>query len=195
MSENPNFAKESLRRELRAENRRRDAERSAASGQIVLRLKEQPLWKNSRSILFFSLLPGEPDLRTLCQEAIASGKAVAFPRYIEATDSYRAFQITDSCHDFMPGKFGIPEPNSSCAELPLNKLDFVLVPGLGFSLSGARLGRGKGYYDRLLASVSAVRCGVAFDWQIVAELPIEPHDILLDCLVTPSLWRDFRAVG
>jgi len=63
----------------------------------------------------------------------------------------------------------------------------ILVPGVGFSPSGGRLGRGRGYYDRMLADLPGVRCGVAFDLQVISELPLEPHDARLDHLVTPSL--------
>src|SRR5262245_36880921 len=133
MKENPALVKEELRRELRAENKRHDAEQSQTSKEIALRLAEQSVWKGSRSILFFSALPGEPDLRALCQQAIATGKTAAFPRYIVASDSYAAFQITDPGRNFAPGQFGILEPDASCAEVPLNVLDLILVPGLGFS--------------------------------------------------------------
>jgi 5-formyltetrahydrofolate cyclo-ligase len=186
--------KEQFRRELRAENKRHESESEQASRDIAVRLKEQSIWTKSQSILFFSPLAGEPDLRFLCSEAIAGGKRVAFPKYSAATDSYSAVAVADASRDLVPGQFGIPEPNSFCVEVPLNFLDLILVPGLGFSLAGVRLGRGKGYYDRLLASVVGVRCGVAFDWQVVAELPTEAHDVFVDCLATPSCWRVFRDV-
>jgi 5-formyltetrahydrofolate cyclo-ligase len=190
----PVALKQKLRRELRAENQRHESSHKNASTEIVARLKEQSIWTKSRSILFFSALSGEPDLRSLCEDAVASGKQAAFPRYIAATDSYTAVAITDPNRDLAPGQFGVGEPNSSCIEIPLNVLDLILVPGLGFSFAGARLGRGKGYYDRLLAGVTGIRCGVAFDWQVVAELPAEAHDAFVDCLVTPTCWRVFRNV-
>jgi 5-formyltetrahydrofolate cyclo-ligase len=70
----------------------------------------------------------------------------------------------------------------------MNRLDFALVPGLGFTTDGRRLGRGKGYYDRVLAQVRGFKCGVAFDQQIVDEIPAEPHDAQLDCILTPTRW-------
>ena len=193
MSDQPPLTKETLRRELRAESERHRAEEAAASRQLVLRLKEEPLWKASQCVLFFSALPGEPDLSSLVPEVLKDGKTVAFPRYIAASESYAACQVADPARDLAPGRYGIFEPRSTCAELPLNRLDFLLVPGVGFDLSGARLGRGKGYFDRLLARASGVRCGVAFDWQVLPELPTEPHDVRVDCLITPTLWRFFRA--
>jgi len=192
MSDQAAPSKDTLRRELRFESERHRAEEAAASRQLVLRLKEEPLWKASQCFLFFSALPGEPDLSSLVSEVLKDGKTVAFPRYVAATESYAACQIANPTEDLAPGRYGIFEPRASCAELPLNKLDFLLVPGVGFDLSGARLGRGKGYFDRLLVRASGVRCGVAFDWQVLPELPTEPHDVRVDCLITPTHWRSFR---
>ena len=186
--------KERLRQQMRAEMLRRRSD-EAASAQIIVRLKEQPIWQKSRSVLFFSALPGEPDLRALCADALAEGKVVAFPRHIEASDSYAAFCVKNLETELSArGRFGIAEPTPACAEFPLNKLDFVLVPGIAFAINGARLGRGKGYFDRLLAQVAGTRCGVAFDWQILPAIPTEAHDIFVDCLVTPTQWRVFRDV-
>jgi 5-formyltetrahydrofolate cyclo-ligase len=69
-------------------------------------------------------------------------------------------------------------------------LDLVLAPGVAFDLQGHRLGRGKGFYDRLLADVRGVKCGVAFDEQIVDAVPVGPLDVGVDCLVTPTRWLE-----
>jgi 5-formyltetrahydrofolate cyclo-ligase len=68
-----------------------------------------------------------------------------------------------------------------------------MVPGIGFSLNGCRLGRGKGYFDRLLSGVSGWKCGVAFDWQVTVEIPAEEHDIRLNSIVTPTRWHVVRS--
>jgi len=70
------------------------------------------------------------------------------------------------------------------------RLDLALVPGVAFDLNGHRLGRGKGYYDRLLAMLTGPACGVAFDQQIVSQVPNEPHDVRLSCILTPTRWHD-----
>ncbi|HLP77584.1 MAG TPA: 5-formyltetrahydrofolate cyclo-ligase, partial [Candidatus Paceibacterota bacterium] len=77
-----------------------------------------------------------------------------------------------------------------CAPVSLNQLDLVLVPGVAFDACGRRLGRGKGFYDRLLADTRGIKCGVAFDEQIVTGIPVEPHDVLVDCILTPTRWID-----
>jgi 5-formyltetrahydrofolate cyclo-ligase len=90
------------------------------------------------------------------------------------------------------GAFGIREPDRGCPGMPLNQLDLILVPGLAFGPGGRRLGRGKGFYDRLLMGISGLKCGVAYDEQIRPHIPLEAHDILVDCVVTPEKWLDYR---
>jgi len=103
--------------------------------------------------------------------------------------------LPSACHvmnlnaDLRAGHFGIREPRDNCPVVRSNRLDFVLVPGVAFAMDGRRLGRGKGVYDRLLMSVRGSKCGAGFDEQIVDDLPEEPHDIRLDCILTPTRWR------
>ena len=124
----------------------------------------------------------------LLETALADGKIVALPRFDLGTNRYVAHQIKDPVLDVESGKFGIREPKQYCQLVPLNRLDITLVPGVAFDLRGRRLGRGKGFYDQLLAGISGKTCGVGFDEQIVAEIPVEPHDIHLNCILTPTRW-------
>jgi len=94
--------------------------------------------------------------------------------------------VNDLAVDTHVGEFGVIEPVAACPVIPPNRLDFVVVPGVAFTLDGRRIGRGKGFYDRLLARVDGVKCGVAFDEQIVEMIPLEPHDIRMDWIVTPT---------
>jgi len=181
--------KEALRQQLRKEASRHDVpELERESSRMCTVIAAQPIWKSAKSILFFWPVPGEPNLLALCREAIKSGKIVAFPKFQGSSGGYTPVQVSDLERDMAAGQFGIPEPVSGA--LTLKVLDLIFVPGVGFSFAGVRLGRGKGYYDRLLSTISGIKCGVAFDWQIAAELPSEAHDIRLDCVVTPSQWRN-----
>jgi 5-formyltetrahydrofolate cyclo-ligase len=162
--------------------------RAAASVQACLLLEKQPLWQNAQSILFFAPLPGEIDIWRLLQDSLAAGKTVALPRFDSAAQKYVACQIQNAAADIRVGQFGIREPAGHCAVSPINRLDLILVPGVAFDLHGRRLGRGKGFYDRLLADMRGTTCGVAFDEQIVPEIPVEPHDVHLDYLLTPTRW-------
>jgi 5-formyltetrahydrofolate cyclo-ligase len=158
-------------------------------------LARQRVWCNATAILFFVARPDELDLLPLLEAALAARKAVALPRYVPETGAYTACRIEQYPRDCAPGKFGIAEPSAACPIFPLNRLDFALVPGLAYDLSGHRLGRGQGYYDRLLAEVTGTRCGVAFDEQIIEPIPAEPHDMSVNCILTPTQWMEFPAAG
>ena len=163
-------------------------QREVASLQICSRLRQQQIWKSARSILFFAPLPAEPDVWPLLEEAVLADKTVALLRFSSPTQSYQAAVVQNLQADLQPGQFGIREPSASCAEFPLNRLDLVLVPGVAFQANGCRLGRGKGFYDRLLAAVRGRKCGVAFDEQIVSAIPAGPLDMGVNCIVTPTRW-------
>ena len=165
------------------------AGRSAASTQVRDRLQQQEVWRKAGSILFYAPLAEEPDVWPLLAGALAAGKAAALPRFAGEHQKYVACRINDVARDICEGRFGIREPRADCAEIPLNQLDFVLVPGVAFDLDGHRLGRGKGHYDRLLASFEGLACGVAFDQQVVGHVPVEPHDAQLSCILTPTRWH------
>jgi 5-formyltetrahydrofolate cyclo-ligase len=87
----------------------------------------------------------------------------------------------------------VREPAAGCVEIPLEKFDLVLVPGVAFDLSGNRLGRGKGFYDQLLAKISGVKCGVGYDFQLLEKIPAEPHDAKVDFVITPA--RTMKTAG
>jgi 5-formyltetrahydrofolate cyclo-ligase len=163
-------------------------QRADASTRARALLAAQHIWNQAQSILFYSPMADELDVWPLLVEALQHGKTVLLPRFIPDTRVYGAFQVSDPKRDCAPGKFGICEPSAACPAFPLNRLDFVLAPGVGFDTAGHRLGRGGGYYDRLLAHVSGVKCGVAFDEQVVHQIPAEPHDIQMDFVLTPTQW-------
>src|SRR5207249_484526 len=138
------------------------------------------------SILLFAPLGDELDVWPLLAGALSAGKLISLPRFQRETNKYIAGQVQHLVNDIKAGRFGIREPADQCAEIPLNRLDFVLVPGVAFDSRGRRLGRGKGIYDQLLAAVSGTTCGVAFDEQIVGQIPVAPHDIRVNCILTPT---------
>jgi 5-formyltetrahydrofolate cyclo-ligase len=162
--------------------------RVAAATELCARLRSLEIWRTAQSILMFAPLADEPDLWPLLREGITLGKTMALPSYVPETGIYMARRIVDLERDVVAGQFGIREAANGCAEIPLNQLDLVLVPGVAFDARGGRLGRGKGFYDRLLAGGRGTKCGVAFDEQIVATVPMGPRDISLNCILTPTRW-------
>jgi 5-formyltetrahydrofolate cyclo-ligase len=161
----------------------------SASTRLCEHLRAEPLWRNCQSVLSFFPMPGEPDVRPLLQEALAAGKRLALPRFDPALRDYEVRQVT-TLSALEHGHYGILEPGPAAARLEINRLDFILVPGVAYDGRGRRLGRGKGYFDRLLAQVHGHKCGVAFDWQVVTEVPVGPQDVSVNSLLTPSRWME-----
>lgn len=149
----------------------------------------QDIYAKSNSILLYMPLRGEVDVRLIFERAISDGKSVALPRYVPETAAYNAFFVGDQ--PLVPGPFDILEPVAS-NPAPLNRLDLIVAPGLAFDPRGRRLGRGKGFYDRLLSTAPGVKCGICFEEQLLAEIPVEPHDVTLDFIATPARWLDCR---
>jgi 5-formyltetrahydrofolate cyclo-ligase len=187
---NSGISKQELRESIRARLKLlSEAKHALASQGARDLLEKQGTWKQAKTILFYAPLPGELDIWPLFQDAIQAGKETCLPRFTgQKPHPYIACAIKDLAKDLKTGQFSIREPVDGALEIPLNRLDFVLVPGIAFDLQGRRLGRGKGYYDRLLAEVHGKTCGVAFDEQIVEVLPVEPHDIHVNCILTPTRW-------
>ncbi len=182
--------KQTLRAEVRARvaslGPAAKAEQSSRACQALL---ASPIFQAAHSILLYMPLPDEVDVAPMFEGARAAAKAVALPRFVPETGAYAAFFIGDK--PLRAGPFQVLEPPPDFP-VPLNRLDLLVVPGLGFDWRGARLGRGKGFYDRLLSEAAGVKCGICFDEQIVAGIPVEPHDVGVQYLATPSRWQDCR---
>lgn len=176
-----------IRQRLRARN---PAEREVDSHRIRQRLLALPEWASARTLLLFHPLPSEPDSLPLLHLALADHRTVALPALDPTTGQYLPRQVTSTTAQLATGPLRILEPLPTAPLVPWKQLDFLLVPGLGFTPDGWRLGRGRGHYDRLLSQTQGFRCGIAFDEQIVDDLPLELHDRRLDCILTPSRgWR------
>ena len=179
--------KSTLRAALRAHAKIIPAnERAAASTQLCDRLAQEKFFQNAQTILFFAPLADEPDVWPLLEKTLAAGRTLALPRFNRTTKSYEAVAVQNLATDLIPGHFSVREPAAHCPVVAWNRLDLLLVPGLGFDARGTRLGRGQGHYDRLLSLAGGVKCGLAFDWQVLAEIPAAPHDVTLNCILTPT---------
>jgi len=174
-----------LRVQMRAQLERiSPAVRAVESIGLCERLEAQ--LPSARAILFFAPLPDEPDVWPVLERALALGTVCALPYFDASTQAYGARVIQKIGTDLVAGKFGVREPAAQCAAMPLNQLDLVLVPGLAFDRFGNRLGRGRGFYDRLLGEVSGVKCGICYQGQLLESLPTEGHDVSVNFIVTPN---------
>lgn len=142
-------------------------------------LAEHPTLQN---IAVFAALPGEVDLT----EWVTARPTIrwVFPKVRGKHLTFH--QIHDPENDLVTGAFGIREPRPDLTEVAVETIDAFFCPGLAFDPRGGRLGRGKGFYDRLLAKArpDALKIGVCFPWQIVDDTFAEPHDIAMDAVVS-----------
>ncbi len=161
----------------------------AASETICSALRQTPVFVTAHNAAAFAALAGEPDLGALWRVSRSSG-IVGPDIHLPRVDGERLVFSAVSHGTTVSGRFGILEPEPGAPETDPCRLDFILVPGLAFTREGGRLGRGGGYYDRWLCSLArrAPAVGVAFDCQIVPELPVEEHDVILDAVLTESGW-------
>ena len=159
-------------------------ERRERSVRLVAQLAAQPAWETARRVLLFAPLPVEPDIDLLWLSDALEDKECAYPRV--AGPAIRLY-IVGHVEELEPTRWGLREPVPVAArEADIGDFDVVLVPGLAFDQSGGRLGRGGGFYDRLLAERGprSVVVGIGFDFQRMPELPRAPHDALMDYVCT-----------
>lgn len=162
-------------------------QRRQASERIRRLVAELPELRQARTVLMFLSIADEVDTFPIIADALAAGKTVAVPKVDRKRKVMNATVLRDLERDLVPGVFGILEPRGREVVEP-GAIDFVLVPARGFDLSGNRLGRGGGYYDRYMAhpAFRATRCGIAFAAQVLDAVPHDAHDLPVQLLVTET---------
>jgi 5-formyltetrahydrofolate cyclo-ligase len=142
-------------------------------------LADQP---GLRTLAVYAALPGEVDLAELI--ARHPERTWVYPRVAGEDLIFHA--VGNPALDLVAGAFGIREPVPALVEIPVGVIDAFLCPGLAFDEHGGRLGRGRGFYDRMLAGArpGALKVGVCFANQIVPNTFQEPHDVRMDRVVS-----------
>jgi 5-formyltetrahydrofolate cyclo-ligase len=158
-------------------------------------LSSTPEFQNARCVMLFLSTPHEVDTAPLALKAWQAGKTVVVPKV--SWDQRRMLPIEISgLQDaaFTTTGPGIREPIGGMP-IPISMIDLVVVPGLGFTEQGYRIGRGMGFYDRFLAQNDflGIACGLAFDQQVLPEIPLLDHDVPLGMLVTDRGIRRFAS--
>ncbi|MEG1622952.1 MAG: 5-formyltetrahydrofolate cyclo-ligase [Alistipes sp.] len=174
------MTKSEIRREMRALNRSLSAEQRALSAAHIMAQAEQvAAFMAADTVALFCSLPDEPPT----EEMIArwsGGKRIVLPRVEGEVMQFYAYNPAV----MHTGAFGISEPEEGVVCDPA-EIDLIFVPGVAFTPSGGRLGRGRGYYDKYMSrsGFRAVKFGICYAHQVVADLPVEPHDIGVDRLI------------
>ncbi len=175
-----------LKKEIRKEVRRRikelgDEYKDLASKTIFMKIEQMPLFSEARCIALFAAMSDEVPTRYALERWRELGKELIVPR-VEG-DIMRFYDYSPECMQI--GAFGIEEPMGN-VERSAKDIDLMIVPARAFTRRGERLGRGGGFYDKYmsLAGFRASKIGIAFECQIFDSLPCDPHDILVDEVVT-----------
>ena len=150
------------------------------SAKILAALEAHPAFRAANTVLLYHSLNDEVDTHDFIRKW-SNKKQILLPVVVGNELELRLYTGTE---DMQISNYGIEEPMRE-AYTDYESIDFIVVPGVAFDQKGNRLGRGKGYYDRLLPHIpSAYKAGICFPFQLVEEVPAEPHDIRMDIIIT-----------
>ena len=167
--------KKVLRQAMRERKKQHSEEELQAMSQLVeMQLLDFIQQANCQTILLYHSLPDEVNTHHLIPMLYGMGKTVILPTVSGNELSLHVYEGEQSLDE--GASFGIMESNGALF-IEYDKIDIAFIPGMAFTASGDRLGRGKGYYDRLLPNLKCPLIGVAFPFQIVDSIPCESHDI------------------
>ncbi len=158
-----------------------DADVKRKSAKIAERLEKIEEYRDAASILFYASKGKEVMTGDLVKQALGEGRNVLLPITNTSSGELEVSEIGE----LKAGPYGIPEPRykKTCPE---KMVGAVIVPGIVFDRQGYRLGYGLGYYDKLLARLTATKIGLAYDFQVVDCVPREKHDQPVDLVVTET---------
>ncbi len=157
-----------------------EAERLSAAEEVFSRLEQTAAFLMADKVLMYHSLPDELSTHSFLRKW-GSRKHFFLPR------------VNGVNLDILPyeesrlelGSFHIEEPTGHDTVDP-SEIELIVVPAVAYDRRGNRLGRGKGFYDRLLGDVKATKIGVGYEFQLLDELPAEPHDVPMDMIITQS---------
>ncbi|MCX5776563.1 MAG: 5-formyltetrahydrofolate cyclo-ligase [Candidatus Firestonebacteria bacterium] len=159
---------------------------SKYSANIMKKLFSLPEVKRAKNIMFYISFNNEVVTHNMIAKALRQKKEVLVPITDIKTKCITLSRISEFPGRLKKTKFGVLEPErKSCNIFRERKIDVIVVPGLGFDQNCNRIGYGGGFYDKLLGEkVKAFNIGIAFNIQLIKNLPIEKHDISLDLVIT-----------
>jgi 5-formyltetrahydrofolate cyclo-ligase len=182
--------KQALREQAHA-NRNAQPDKDELSKAICAKFMALPEYAAAATVLFYIDVRSEVRTRHTLPDALASGKRIIVP-WCNDQGELELFHLT-SMEELAVGMYKILEPRPELRRLPEKiagprDLDLVMVPGVAFDRRGGRMGHGKGYYDKLLqhARPETPLVALAFECQLFPEIPVAPHDIFMDKVITEA---------
>ncbi len=168
--------KEELRKEVFFRSKYTDESLlKSKSEKICSLIEKHPKFYLAKNIALYYPLKGEVDVIPIIKKYYIT-KNILLPVIIN--DNIKLKLYTGE-KKLARGALGIKEPEGEIWD-QISTLDLIIVPGIAYDLSGNRLGRGKGYYDRFLSTIMAYKIGICFDFQIFESIPMQPHDSKVD---------------
>ncbi len=185
----PQTLKAQIREQAR-KNRVAQKDKDALSRQICATFMARPEYADAKTVLFYVDAGSEVRTRQALPDALKDGKRIVVPWCVVETNELELFHLEDMS-ELVEGAYKILEPRDDLRFAPGKRLtpadlDLVMVPGTAFDPRGGRMGQGKGYYDRLLANTrpDVTLIGLAFECQMFPEIPVAPHDVFMDAVIT-----------
>ena len=170
---------------------RRDAlskdKRSKQSAAIMKRLFGFANFLEARIVLFYMSYSSEVDTEPMVRKALELEKIVALPLVDSKKKEIVPFRIENLDRDLRPGYRGIREPiPQRCKQIPVQYINLAIIPGVAFDERGGRIGHGMGIYDRFIPrlDITTRKVALAFECQIVPQIPMESHDRYTDIIIT-----------
>ncbi|MDE5710183.1 MAG: 5-formyltetrahydrofolate cyclo-ligase [Bacteroides sp.] len=172
--------KKELRKQVALLKTRHSSSATRQSAEIVAALEAHPAFRAANTILLYHSLKDEVNTHAFIRKW-SREKRILLPVVVGDDLELRLYT---GAEDLAIGAYSIEEPTGA-RFTDYAAIDLVIVPGVAFDRNGNRLGRGKGYYDRLLPRIpSAYKIGICFPFQVVEEVPAEPFDIRMDEIIT-----------
>jgi 5-formyltetrahydrofolate cyclo-ligase len=185
-------ARKTAIREQARKNRIAQPDKDEVSRRVVAEFMRLPAYSAAKTVMFYVDAGSEVRTRHTLPDALQGGKRIVVPYCIVETNELELFRLEDMS-ELVEGAYKILEPKPELRKLPHKQvtpeeLDLVMVPGTAFDARGGRMGQGKGYYDRLLsrARPDAPLVALAFECQMFPEIPVAPHDVYMDLVLTEA---------
>ncbi len=151
------------------------------SEMIQARVRNMNEFVSAKIVAAYHPIGSEVSTLKILSSVLQLNKRLALPRVEDKTTIVFA-EVKDLENDLEVGSYDITEPKNHC--LRMNKMDLVLVPGIAWDEHGHRLGYGKGYYDRYLANLKTASIGLAYNFQVLEEIPHGNDDLRVNLIVT-----------
>lgn len=151
------------------------------SEEIFQKIEQTIEFADAKCILAYYSFPGEVVTHSFI-EKYANKKKIILP---VVQDDKLVLKAYTQPHDLKLSAYGIPEPTGE-EFLDYEQIDLAIIPGMAFDSKLNRMGRGKGYYDRLLPKLNSYFMGICFSFQLKNKIPAESHDIRMNCVISQN---------